>query len=69
VFNTRRVKKFEDAIRKVKKSVAEKKKAEALKFLSEAYKQIDKVAKANTWSKGTASRKKSRLAALVNKIA
>lgn len=68
VFNARRRKNVEDVVRRLKKLVADKKKSEALALMPEVYKFIDKAAKSHTLGKNTASRKKSRLAALVNKI-
>lgn len=58
-----------NSIKTVKKLVADKKAKEAKDALSLAYKAIDKAAKTNLIKKNTASRKKARLAALINKIA
>lgn len=69
VFNIRRQKKVEVAIKDIKKLVAEKKNKEASKALSLAYAALDKAAKAGTIKKGAADRKKSRLAAFIRKSA
>ena len=69
VFNLRRKSTMQDAVKKIKKLVAEKKGTEAAKALSEAYKAIDKAAKTKLIKKNTASRKKSRLALLLKKAA
>lgn len=69
VFNTRRRSTMQDAVKTVKKLVADKKGTEAAKSLSEAYQAIDKAAKTGLIKKNTASRKKSRLAALFKKAA
>ncbi len=69
VFNLRRKNKVDDAVRKVKKLVAAGAAgaADAREALSGAYKAIDKAAKGNTLKKGTASRMKSRLNAVLKK--
>jgi small subunit ribosomal protein S20 len=67
VFNQRRKDTLNEVIKKVKKFVADKNTKEAVSFLAQAYKAIDKAAKTNLIKKNTASRKKSRLAALVKK--
>ncbi len=67
VFNLRRKKNVENALRELKKLVKEKKTSDAQVALSKVYKALDKAAKGNTISKNTASRKKSRLAAMVVK--
>ncbi len=67
VFNLRRKKKVEDAVKSVKKLVKEGKTKEANALLPKAYSALDKAAKGNTIKKNTASRKKSRLNALVKK--
>jgi len=55
------------AVRDIKKLVVAKKTDEAKKLISNAYQAIDKAAKMNTISKNTASRKKSRIVALVKR--
>jgi small subunit ribosomal protein S20 len=67
VFNVRRQKKVDDALKNIKKLVAEKKVKEAKVALSEAYKALDKATKAGTIKKGTASRRKSRIVALIKR--
>lgn len=65
VFNLRRKKNIEHIVRDVKKLIKEKKTAEAEKLLPQVYKAFDKAVKGNTIKKNTASRKKSRITALV----
>ena len=67
VFNLRRKKNIENAVRDLKKIVKDKDAKSAKEALSKAYKAIDKAAKENTIKKNTASRKKARLAALAKK--
>ncbi len=67
VFNIRRKKGIEDIVKDIKKLIKEKKVDEAKKLVPQAYQAIDKAAKGNTISKGTASRRKSRLSAFVKK--
>lgn len=69
VINLRRKNAVTQVIRDLRKLVAEKKKAEAMKFLPKVYKAIDKAAKTGFIKKNTADRKKSRLSALVKKVA
>ena len=66
IFNLKRKDSVRSAIKNVKKA-AGKSKDEALKALSLAYKHLDKAAKKGVLKKNAASRKKSRLAALVKK--
>jgi len=68
LFNLARKRKVENVLRRIKKLASEKNKAEALKLIPEAYKFLDKAAKAHTISKNTASRRKSRLMAFVQRI-
>lgn len=56
-----------EVVKKIKKLVAEKKATEAKAMLSSAYKAIDKSAKIGYIKKNNASRKKSRLSALIKK--
>ena len=65
VFNLRRKKKVEDAVKSVKKLVKEGKTKEANALLPQAFSALDKAAKGNTIKANTASRKKSRLNAMV----
>jgi len=67
IFNVRRSDAAKKVIKDIRKLVGEKKVSEAKALLSSAYKAIDKAAKMNTWTKGAASRKKSRLAKLLKK--
>ena len=67
VFNLRRKKKVEDAVKSVKKLVKEGKTKEANDLLPQAYSALDKAAKGNTIKANTAARKKSRLNAMVKK--
>ena len=67
VFNLLRQNSIKNAVKKLKKFIAEKKTEEARKFMSVAGKAIDKAAKTGFLKKNTASRKKSRLSALIKK--
>jgi small subunit ribosomal protein S20 len=69
VFNQRRKDTMTSVIKKVKKFVSDKNTKEAMVFLAQAYQAIDKATKTNLIKKNTASRKKSRLAALIKKAA
>ena len=69
LFNVRHRDQVTDVMKKIKKLVAEKKHAEAMKLLPLAYKEIDKAAQTKFIKKNAASRKKSRLSAMVKKIA
>lgn len=55
-------------LKKFKKLVAEKNAKEASKYLSTVQKTIDKASKTGLLKKNTASRKKSRLVAMVKKL-
>jgi len=66
--NLRRLKAMRNILKNIRKLVLENKKKEAKELLPKAYKAIDKAAKAGVIKKNTASRKKSRLTKLVNKI-
>ncbi|MEX0934023.1 MAG: 30S ribosomal protein S20 [Candidatus Paceibacterota bacterium] len=68
VFNERRKKAMKQAVRGVRDVLKEKMKDEALKKLPAAYKAIDKAARRGVIKKNTASRKKSRLTAEINKL-
>lgn len=67
VYNLRRKRTADEAIKEVKQLAIAKKGKEAQKALSVAYRAIDKAAKAGTIKKGNADRKKSRLSAFVRK--
>lgn len=69
VFNVRRISGLKEAVNNVQKLIVLKKKNEAVKLLPLAYKAIDKASKIHTIDKNTASRKKSRLARRVAKMA
>lgn len=62
VFNVRRKRAMNDALKGAKKAIAEKGK-DAAKSLSEAFSAIDKAAKRGIIKPNAAARKKSRLAA------
>lgn len=67
VFNLRRKKAVDNAITDIKKALKNKNVDEAKKLLPKAYKAIDKAAKEHTLDKNTASRRKSRLSALIKR--
>ncbi len=67
VFNLRRRNEVSAVTKSIKKLVAAGKKAEATKLLSQAYKQLDKASKTGFIKKNAASRKKSRLVAMIKK--
>lgn len=67
VFNARRSDAARELVKKIRKFVSGGKVSEAKALLSGAYQAIDKAAKMNTWTKGAAARKKSRLAKLIKK--
>ena len=67
VFNMRRKNEMNDVVKKVKKLVAGKEVKEALALMPTAYQAIDKAEKRGVIKQNTASRKKSRLSALVKK--
>jgi small subunit ribosomal protein S20 len=69
VFNVRRLGEMRGVIKDMKKLIVEKKKDEATALLPKAYKAIDKTAKRGIIKQNTASRKKSRLVAAINKVA
>lgn len=67
VVNLRRSRTMNEAIKSFRSLVAAGKKAEAGVALSSAYQAIDKAAKRGVIKPNTASRKKSRLTALLSK--
>ncbi|MFA6094831.1 MAG: 30S ribosomal protein S20 [Candidatus Paceibacterota bacterium] len=69
VFNIRRKSALLDAVKDIKKIVASKSKDEALKLLPSVYQAIDKAAKRGIIKENTAARKKSRISAMIKKIA
>lgn len=66
-FNDRRRLVMRNVVKKIRKIVAGGDKKSATELLPDAYKAIDKAAKRGVIKKNTAARKKSRLAALINK--
>ena len=77
--NIRRIDAFRNAVKKIKKLIAENKKTaseselrqkqeEAIKLLPKAYQSLDKAAKSGVIKKNTASRKKSRLTKLIARM-
>ncbi len=69
VFNDRRKRIMKVEVKNIKTLVKDKKTDEASAGLNVAYKAIDKAQKRGIIKKNTAARKKSRLAALINKSA
>jgi small subunit ribosomal protein S20 len=67
--NVERKRKLKSLIKQIRSLAAEKKVEEAKKLLPQIYKSLDKSAKVGTIKKNTASRKKARLAVLLNKTA
>jgi small subunit ribosomal protein S20 len=67
VFNLRRKNDLNKTVKEIRTLVGEKKVKEAQALLSKAYQTIDKSAKIGLIKKNAASRKKSRLAALIKK--
>lgn len=67
VINLRRMSTMRDAVKTLRKLVVAKKVGEAEKLMATTYKALDKAAKRGVIKKNTASRKKSRLMALVRK--
>lgn len=67
-FNLNKKELVGDAIKKIKKLVGEKKVKEAVEFMREVQKVIDKSVKTGLLKKNTASRKKSRISAMIKKI-
>lgn len=68
VFNDRRRRTMKDAVKTVRKDVLGKDKKAIKVDLALAFKALDKAAKGGVIKKGTANRKKSRLAKAVAKI-
>ena len=66
-FNTVKKDLINKAIKKIKKLVAEKKLKEAMAFLPEVQKILDKSVKTGLLKANTASRKKSRISALIKR--
>ncbi len=68
VFNLRRKDTLRNAMKEVRGLIVAGKKKEAEAALAKAFQALDKSAKTNLIKKGTASRKKSRLAKAIAKI-
>lgn len=60
--------KFKAAVKEVKKLIAAGKKSDAANAMKAAMSALDKAAKKNVLKKGSASRKKSRLAKAIAKL-
>ena len=67
VYNARRKDVITDTVKKIKKLIADKKVKEAEVLLSTAYQAIDKACKTHLIHHNTASRKKSRISAMIAK--
>ncbi len=67
VMNSQQKKKIKNLIKEVKILVEQNKTEEAKKLLPQIYKALDKTAKKNVIKKNTASRKKSRIAKMINR--
>jgi ribosomal protein S20 len=67
-FNDVRKANIRKAIKTIQKYVREKNAEKATEGLKQAFKALDKAAKQHTIKKGTADRKKSRLAKLVKTV-
>ena len=66
--NLKRAENYKDAIKSLKKSIAKKDKKRTIEILPKVYKALDKAVKTNILRKNTASRLKSRLTKIVNKL-
>lgn len=66
-FNITKKELINKAVKKVKKLVAEKKFKEAVAFMPEVQKILDKSVKTGLLKKNTASRKKSRISAMISR--
>lgn len=69
VMNVQQKKKVKTLLKEVKVLVGQKKAAEAKKLLPQVYKALDKTAKKKTIKNNNASRRKSRIAKMINKAA
>ncbi len=67
-FNDKRKKTMKEVVKSVKSAIVDQKPEDANKLLPDAYKAIDKAAKRGVIKKNTASRKKSRLSAMIKKV-
>ena len=68
VSNMRRKDKVSSSIKSLKKLIATGKKKEALAMMREVQSALDKAVKGKTLKKNTASRKKSRISAMIKKL-
>lgn len=66
--NLKQSRAFKDEVKSLKKFIAAKDKKNANELLPSVYKTIDKAVKTNVLKKNTASRIKSRLTKIVNKL-
>ena len=66
-FNTVKKELINKAVKKIKKLVAEKKTKEAVAFMPEVQRILDKSVKTGLLKANTASRKKSRISAMIKK--
>jgi small subunit ribosomal protein S20 len=69
VYNDRLRNRIKRAVRRYEDLLKEEKLDEAQKALEQVYKVLDKAAKKNVIKEGNASRRKSRLASKLNKLA
>lgn len=68
VFNMRKKDTMQGALKKFKKLIAEKNTKGAKEHMAQVQKALDKATKTGLIKKNTASRKKSRLSAMVKKL-
>lgn len=68
VFNLRRKKAMNEAVKNIRKAIATGKREDAVALVPRAYQAIDKAAKRGVIKKNTAARKKSRLVGAVARI-
>lgn len=68
MFNVRRKRAIDEAVKNFKKLIVAKKFSEAQKLLPLVYQAYDKAAKEHTLRKGAADRKKSRLTKLLSRV-
>ena len=67
VFNIRHKEEVSTVVKELKKLVSAGNKSEAMKLLPKAYQEIDKAAKTGAIKPNSASRRKSRISALIKK--
>jgi small subunit ribosomal protein S20 len=68
VYNDRRINKVKEVVKAVRTNIAGKNKSVAVAELKNAYQALDKAAKRGVIKKGTAARRKSRLAKAIAKL-